>query len=126
MRAYDLLAHLNLDGGEQIGVLGERDDDGARELGKVAGGGDLALVGQTVDVGEIGPRHAEILCRLVHALDKRLLTAGDPLGDHDGDIVGRPDDEDLERDVERDRLAHFQPELAWGPLRRLFGPYEDA
>ena len=47
---------LNLDGGEQIGVLGELDDDGARELGKVAGGGDLALIGQAVDVGEIGPR----------------------------------------------------------------------
>jgi len=92
MRAHDLLAHLNLDGGEQIGVLGERDDDGARELGKVAGGGDLALVGQAIDVGEIGPPHAEVLCRLVHALDERLLTAGDPLGDHDGDVVGRLDD----------------------------------
>src|SRR5678815_4455460 len=30
----------------------------------------------------------------------------------------------LSRDVERDRLAHFQPELAWGLLRRLLGAYE--
>src|SRR5215475_15558783 len=111
MRAHDLLAHLNLDGGEQIGVLWELDDDGARELSKVAGGGYLALVGQAVNVGEIGPRHAEMLCRLIHALDERLLTAGNPLGDHDGNVVGRLDYKDLERDVERDRLAHFQPEL---------------
>jgi hypothetical protein len=58
----------------------------------------LALVGHAVDVGEIGPLHAEMLCRLVHALGERLLTAGDPLGDHDGNVVGRLDDEDLERD----------------------------
>ncbi len=124
MRAHDLLADLNLDGGEQIGVLGEGDNDGARELGKVAGGGDLALVGQAIDVGEIGPRHAEMLCRLVHALDGRLLIAGDPLGDHDGDVVGRFDDEELEGDVECDQLTLFQPELAWGLLRRLLGAHE--
>ena len=85
---------------------------------------DLAVVGQAVDVGEIGPAHAELPCRLFHALDERLLTAGDPLGNHDGDIVGRLDDEDLKRDVERDELAHFQPELAWRLLRRLLGAYE--
>ena len=56
MRAHDLLAHLNLDGGEQIGVLRERDDDGARELGKVAGRGDLALVGQAVAAKTAGPQ----------------------------------------------------------------------
>ena len=121
MRAQDLLAHLNLDGGEQIGVLGERDDDGARELGKVAGDGYLPLIRQAVDIGEIGSPHAEMLRRLVHALDERPLTARDPLGYHDGDVVGQLDDEDLERDVERDQLADFQPELAWGLLRRLFG-----
>ena len=99
MRAHDLLAHLNLDRSEQIGMLRERDDDGARELGKIAGCGDLALVGQAVDVGEIGPPHAEMLCRLVHTLDERLLTAGDALGDHDCDVVGQLDDEDLQRDV---------------------------
>ena len=96
MRAHDLHTHLNLDGGEQISVLGELDDDGARELGEVSGGGHLPLVWQAVNVGESGPRHAEMLRSLVHALDERLLTAGDPLGDHDGDVVGRLDDEDLD------------------------------
>jgi hypothetical protein len=72
-------------------------DDGIKGLAR-AGCGDLALVGHAVDVGEIGPLHAEMLCRLVHALGERLLTAGDPLGDHDGNVVGRLDDEDLERD----------------------------
>ena len=111
MGADDLLADLNLDGGEQIGVFGELDDDGASELGQVAGGGDLALVRQTVDVDEIGPRHAEMLRRLVHALHECLLAAGDRLGDHHGDIVGRFDDQHLERGVERDGAADCNPSL---------------
>ena len=49
MGAQDLFADLDLDGGEQIGVLGKLDDDGAGELGEIAGGGDLPLVGQAVD-----------------------------------------------------------------------------
>ena len=115
MRAHNLLADLNLDGGEQIGVFGERDDYGARELGKVAGGCDLAVVGQAIDVGEIGPAHAEMLCGLIHALDERLLTAGDSLGNHDGDVVGQLDDEDLERDVERDRTRPLSAIACLGP-----------
>ena len=52
MRPQDLLAHLDLDGGEEIGMLGELDDDGAGELGEIACGCDLALVGQAVRIGE--------------------------------------------------------------------------
>ena len=119
MGAHDLLADLHLDGGEEIGVFRKLDDDGAGELGEVAGRGDLALVGEAVDVGEVRARHAEMLRRLVHARDERVLAAGDRLGDHDGDVVGRLDDEHLERDVERDRAADRKPELARRLLRRL-------
>ena len=121
MRAQHLLADLHLDGGEEIGIFGKLDDDGARQLGEIAGGGDLALVRQAVGIGETGARHAETLRRLVHALNEGLLAAGHGLGDHHRDIVGRLDDEHLERDVERDRLALFQPELARGLLRRSLG-----
>ena len=80
--------------------------------------------GRPLTLAKLVRAHAEMLCRLVHALDERLLTAGDPLGDHDGDVVGRFDDEELEGDVECDQLTLFQPELAWGLLRRLLGAHE--
>ena len=50
-------------------------------------------------------RHAEVLRCLVHARDECLLAAGDGLGDHHGDVVGRLHDQDLQRDVEGDRAA---------------------
>ena len=53
MRAHHLLADLHLNGGEEIGIFGKLDDDGARELGEIAGGGDLAFVGQAVGIGEM-------------------------------------------------------------------------
>ncbi len=119
MGAYDLLADLHLDRGEEVGVLGKLDDDGARETGEIARRGVLLLVGQAVDVGEMRARHAEMLRRLVHLGDEPILTAGDGFGDHHRDVVGRFDDEHLERDVEGDPFAHFQPEFARGLLRRF-------
>jgi hypothetical protein len=56
-------------------------------------------------------RHADMLRRLVHARDERVLAAGDRLGDHNGNIVGRLDDEDLECDVERNEAADGKSEL---------------
>ena len=67
--------------------------------------------GRPLTLAKVRPGHAELLRRLVHARDKGVLTAGDRLGDHDGDVVGGLDDEDLERDVERDRAADWKSEL---------------
>ena len=86
-------------------MLGKLDDNGAGKLGQIAGRGDLALVRKAVDIGEVRPGHAELLRCLVHARNERVLATGDRLGDHDGDVVSRFDDEDLERDVERDRTG---------------------
>ncbi len=119
MSAYGLLAHLNLDCREKVGMLGELDDDGARELGEIARRGDLLFVGQPIHVGEMRAHHAEMLRRLVHALHERFLAPGHGLRDHDGDVVGRFDDEHLEPNVEGDPLALFQPEFARSLLRRL-------
>jgi hypothetical protein len=44
--------------------------------------------------------HTESLRRLVHALDERLVTACDPLGDHDGGVVGRYDNKGLQRVID--------------------------
>src|SRR6516164_7524181 len=57
-------------------------------MARFTGRGDLALVRKIADIGEMSARHAEMLRRLIHARDKRVLTAGDRLGDHDGDVVG--------------------------------------
>ena len=42
MGAHGLLAHSHLDRREEIGVLRKLDDNGAGELGQIAGRGDLA------------------------------------------------------------------------------------
>ena len=109
MGAQHLFAHLHLSDGEEIRVFGELDDDGAGQLGEIACGADLVVVGQPMRVGEMRLRHVEPLGGIVHALNKDLLAAAHSLGDHHGDIVGRFDDEHLERGVECDRLALFQP-----------------
>src|SRR6185437_9355836 len=41
----------------------------------------------------------------------RAMAAGDCLSDHDGDVVGGLHDEDLERDIKRDRTADWKSEL---------------
>ena len=96
MGAHSLLAHFDLDRREEVGVLRKLDDNSAGEFGQITGRGDLALVREAVDIGEMRARHAEMLRRLVHARDERVLTAGDRLGDHDGDVVGGLHDQDLE------------------------------
>ena len=111
MSAHRLLAHFHLDRREEIGVLRKLDDNGAGELGQIAGRGDLAFVGKTIDISEGGAGHAEVLRRLVHARDECLIATGDRLGDHHGDVVGRLHDEHLQRDVEGDRAADWESEL---------------
>ena len=111
MGAHRLLTHLHLVQREEIGVLRKFDDNGARELGQVAGRGDLALVMEAVDICKPRPGHAEPLRRLIHAGDERGLAAGNRLGDHYGDVVGGLHDENLERDVECDRTSEREAEF---------------
>ena len=70
------------------------------------------VVGQAVGVGEMGAGHAEALRRLVHARDEGFLASGHALGEHDGDVVGRFDDEHFQRDVDGDLAADRKAELA--------------
>jgi len=88
MGTHSLLAHFDLDRREEVGVLRKVDDNSAGEFGQITGRGDLALVREAVDIGEMRARHSEMLRRLIHAGDERVLAAGDRLCDHDGDVVG--------------------------------------
>ena len=82
MGTHGLLAHLHLGQREEIGVLRKLDDNGAGELGQIAGRGDLPLVREAVDIGEGGARHAEVLRRLVHARDESFLGGKADFPDH--------------------------------------------
>src|SRR5262249_61808552 len=99
MGAYDVVADLNLNGAEEVGVFGKLDDDGSGKLGEIARGCNLALPGQTIHIDIMRVGHPESLRRLVHALDERLVTAWDPFCDHDGGVVGRHANNSLERVV---------------------------
>ena len=76
MSTHDLLAHLHLYRREEIKVFRKLDDNGAGQLGQIAGCGELTLIREAVDIREVRPGHAELLRRLVHARDKGVLAAG--------------------------------------------------
>src|SRR3974377_1233257 len=112
MRPNELLAHLDLRHREEIGIFRELDDNGARELGKIAGRGDLTFFREAVDVDKVGAGHTEPGGSLIHARNETFRAAPYPFGEHDSDVIRRFDDEDLEAGVDRDLPPDRQAEFA--------------
>ena len=84
---------------------------GARENRQVARRGDLFVVGQTGRVAVERAGHAEPARLAGHHLGKMRLVAADRLGDRHGDVVGRARDDRLDRVVDGNAVAGFEPEL---------------
>ena len=95
-----------------VRVFGVFGHDGARQLGQIASGGDLAGIRQTVSVDEIGARHAKALGGGIHFLDKRGLVARDSFCQHHRYVVGRFDDHSLQRRIDGDLRTDIQANFA--------------
>ena len=86
--------------------------DGDGQPGEVARRRDLLGRRQAVGVDEMRAGHAQALGGGIHARHERLVRARHGLGQHHGGIVGRLDDEGLQRGLDADLRADGKPEPA--------------
>jgi len=93
-------------------VLGELLADGNGEPGQVAGRRHLSIGWEAVRIHEMGLRHAELAGCPVHFVNEGCFRTSDGLSQHDGNIVGRSDDQCLQGEIHSDFRADREPDLA--------------
>ena len=80
--------------------------------GDVARRGDMALIEETVGIDEMAPRHAEFAGLGVHLGGEGRDAAIGSFGQDIGHVIGRIDQQRLQREIDADPLAHRHADLA--------------
>ena len=92
---------------------------GAAHHRHIVGARDVAVLVEAVAVFKNRIAHAELRRARIHALDERLLRAGDGFGEHDRRVVGAHDDAGLDEVVHRHLLALLEPDVRAAHARRM-------
>ncbi len=79
----------------------------------------LLVIRKSIGVDVVRSGHAEPLGRRVHTLDKSCLAAGDTFGKHHRDVIGRFDDQRLERQIHGHLRADRRTNLARRLVQRV-------